>query len=533
MSNRSIGNSTTSPTRAIAVAILAMGGEGGGVLADWIVDVAEHCGFIAQTTSVPGVAQRTGSTIYYIEMFPEGPARAAGKDPVLALLPVPGEVDIVLASELMEAGRAVQRGLVTQERTTLVASTNRVYSMTEKTAISDGQVDATKLFDSCRTAAKRFVAADFSRLAEEKRSAISAALLGGLAGTEALPFPRQEFEAAILRSGVGVEASLAAFGAGYDAAQSATQPVLEKPSKIARKPGPRLQHLVDGILASFPQVSHQVLISGIERLVDYQDEDYAATYLSRLEPIRDMDSHLGDQEFRLLNETARCLALSMSYEDAARVADLKTRRVRFERVRQESRAQSAQLVQINEFIYPRIEEIADMMPVSIGRWMLANSSARGLADRLLGHGRVVRTTSLSGFLQLYFIAELRRWRRRSLRFHEAQSRIEEWLLRVKEVGQQDYAAAVEVAEFPRVLKGYGETHLNGTRKFRLLMNSLSSVSGRKDTATILRRLIDTALADENGAKLKEALDAIAQTEITQPSQFTVPQDIASQPPVAR
>ena len=45
-------------------AILAMGGEGGGVLADWIVDLGEHNGYYAQTTSVPGVAQRTGATIY-------------------------------------------------------------------------------------------------------------------------------------------------------------------------------------------------------------------------------------------------------------------------------------------------------------------------------------------------------------------------------------------------------------------------------------------------------------------------------------
>ncbi|HSM85010.1 MAG TPA: hypothetical protein VLT16_02605, partial [Candidatus Limnocylindrales bacterium] len=127
--------------RFITVAILAMGGEGGGVLADWIVDLAEHCGYLAQTTSVPGVAQRTGATIYYVELFPEGPAKAAGKDPVMALMPVPGEVDVVIASELMEAGRAITRGLVTPDRTTLIASTNRVYSMTEKIAMSDGRVD--------------------------------------------------------------------------------------------------------------------------------------------------------------------------------------------------------------------------------------------------------------------------------------------------------------------------------------------------------------------------------------------------------
>src|ERR1700733_11914244 len=132
-------------SRAITIAIVAMGGEGGGVLADWIVDLAEHAGYLAQTTSVPGVAQRTGSTIYYIEIFPESPAAAAGKAPVLALMPVPGELDIVLASELMEAGRAIQRGMVTPDRTTLIASTHRVYSMTEKTALGDGQVDSKQL----------------------------------------------------------------------------------------------------------------------------------------------------------------------------------------------------------------------------------------------------------------------------------------------------------------------------------------------------------------------------------------------------
>ena len=57
--------------RPITIAILAMGGEGGGVLAEWIVDVAEHAGYIAQMTSVPGVAQRTGATNYYVELFPK------------------------------------------------------------------------------------------------------------------------------------------------------------------------------------------------------------------------------------------------------------------------------------------------------------------------------------------------------------------------------------------------------------------------------------------------------------------------------
>src|SRR5689334_24125198 len=85
----------------INIAILAMGGEGGGVLADWIVDMAEREGYAAQSTSVPGVAQRTGTTVYYVEFHPE--PRAFGisdKSPVLALMPVAGDVDIVISSEL-------------------------------------------------------------------------------------------------------------------------------------------------------------------------------------------------------------------------------------------------------------------------------------------------------------------------------------------------------------------------------------------------------------------------------------------------
>jgi indolepyruvate ferredoxin oxidoreductase beta subunit len=149
------------------------------VLADWIVNLGEENGYFAQTTSVPGVAQRTGSTIYYVELFP---GCELDKPPVLALMPMPGDVDVVLASELMEAGRAVQRGLVTQQRTTLIASTHRVYSIGEKTAMGDGRVNNTTLIDPRQQAARKFIRFDMAKTAEESRSVISAVLFGALCG---------------------------------------------------------------------------------------------------------------------------------------------------------------------------------------------------------------------------------------------------------------------------------------------------------------------------------------------------------------
>src|SRR5215218_8710731 len=232
--------------RPITVAILAMGGEGGGVLSDWIVDLAEHSGYLVQATSVPGVAQRTGATVYYLELFPKAAAKAAGRDPVLALMPMPGDVDVVIASELMEAGRAVQRGFVTPDRTTVVASTHRVYAMTEKIALADGRVDAT-------------------------RSPINAVLFGALAGADALPFGRPAFEAAIRRGRVGVEASLEAFKAGFEAAQGGAPAAaihavttanlppptldgrdMEAPAAAVREPMPSLPAPLAARLQEFP-----------------------------------------------------------------------------------------------------------------------------------------------------------------------------------------------------------------------------------------------------------------------------------------
>src|SRR5678816_4894991 len=99
--------------RPITLLVCALGGEGGGVLTEWLVDTARHAGYAAQSTSIPGVAQRTGATTYYVEVFPVPLTELGGRRPVLALAPGVGDVDLVVASELLEAGRAISNGFVT------------------------------------------------------------------------------------------------------------------------------------------------------------------------------------------------------------------------------------------------------------------------------------------------------------------------------------------------------------------------------------------------------------------------------------
>src|SRR5258708_26709562 len=126
-----------SNARPLTVLIAALGGEGGGVLTDWIVAAAESQNFPVQSTSIPGVAQRTGATTYHIELVPSPASKSDKRRPILALAPGIGDVDLVVASELMEAGRAIAGGFVTPDRTMTIAPTSRSYLGVGKMAHGD------------------------------------------------------------------------------------------------------------------------------------------------------------------------------------------------------------------------------------------------------------------------------------------------------------------------------------------------------------------------------------------------------------
>lgn len=499
-----------SELKAIRVAVLAMGGEGGGVLANWLVSLGEANGYIAQLTSVPGVAQRTGATIYYIELFPA--ALAAGKPtPVLALMPVPGDVDLVVASELMEAGRAIQRGFVTPDRTTLVASTNRVFAMTEKIEMGDGRVDDARLLEACRIAARRFVGLDMARVAEATQSMISAAMFGAVAGAAALPFSRDAFEKTIEAGGVGVTASKRAFAAAFEAASKPHDPTSSAPIPVVIDE-PKLPAALDDRfgtpIAALPESARDFAIEGVRRLVDYQDAAYAALYLDRLAAVAKIERAAARRDQRLIRETARYLALAMAYEDTIRVAELKTRRDRFERVREEVGARDGQVVEIAEYLHPRLQEVAESLPARLGRFVLRNPVARRLVSALTSSGRTVRTTSLRGFLLLYAVSALKPCRRSTLRYVSEQESIEAWLCETAEAARGDYDLACELVECRNLVKGYGDTLERGRHNYTLIAEVARRLPATARRAEDVARLRKAALADESGVKLKAAIAAI-------------------------
>jgi indolepyruvate ferredoxin oxidoreductase beta subunit len=415
----------------------------------------------------------------------------------------------------MEAARGVERGFVTPDKTLLITSTHRVFAMTERIALADGRADSGALFAACRDAARELVAFNMEALADASGSVMSAVLFGALAGAGALPFPRMAFEAAIRRGQVGVSSSLAAFAAGFEAARS----------------GGEAKALMDADKGSVPDASaparalleqagfqcagetHAVLTAAVERLIDYQDARYAREFLTRLQRFQAIEERHGDGSGRLLTEVARQLALGMAYEDTIRVADLKIRPSRFARVRDEVQLAPGQILEIAEFFHPRVQEIADTLPASIGRWLLVTHWARRLAERLLRKGRVVKTTSVSGFLLLYGLSKLKPLRRHSLRFAAEQAAFAEWLDRVAEIASSNYALAVEVARMRSLVKGYGDTLERGRAKFETLSAALPGLRGRDNAAAQLSGLIKAALADEHGETLGKA---VVQLELRAP-----------------
>ncbi|WP_230970880.1 indolepyruvate oxidoreductase subunit beta family protein [Nitrogeniibacter aestuarii] len=501
------------PGTPIKIAVLAMGGQGGGVLADWIVDMAEHAGWWAQTTSVPGVAQRTGATIYYLELLPEADAEAAGKPPTLAMMPTPGDVDLVVAAELMEAGRAMQRGLVTPDRSTLITSTHRSYSVTEKAALGNGIGDGNSVLDAGRNAARRLIALDLQVLAEQAGSVISASLFGAIAGSGALPFGREAFENTIRSAGKGVEASLRAFALGFNAAASAPavpapietpRPTLDVPERAAQ---PQVQALLDRLKVEFPAATHGILVAGLRRLLDYQDLAYAKEYLARCHTLCALDERYGGaaKDWALAQAAAHRLAVAMSYDDVIRVADLKTRGSRFERVAREVGLKGGQVLQTTEFTHPRLEEICGTLPAGIGRRLERSTWFAAWVKRRFAHGKRISSSTFGGFFSLYAVAGMRRFRRRTLRHQVESAQIARWLKRVEKVMAQDYGLAVEIVHCRQLVKGYSGTHERGGERFETLMNAADTLCGRHDAARTLADLRTAALADEEGKQLGQAL----------------------------
>jgi len=493
-------------SRPITILVCALGGEGGGVLAEWLVDTAHAAGHSVQSTSIPGVAQRTGATTYYIEVFPRPDTELDGRKPVFSLTPVPGAIDLLVSSELLETARQVGAGMANAERTQVISSTARSLTTAEKMQLGDGRAPDEALMQIVRTHSTQARWLDMTTIAQQAGTVISAVLFGAIAASGALPFSAEACRQTIRAGGRGVDASLR----GFDAAFVALGAASPASTTTAAEPAPAAP--IAAWLREFPAETHAMLSLGHARVLEYQDLPYALLYRQRIARVLAAE-RAGDPQgahgFATTCETARHLAVWMAFDDIVRVAELKCRAARFARVRGEVRAADGELLRIHDHFKPGVAEFAALLPPRLAEALLRwdrRRIARG--NRTFALPLKLPSHSLLGLAALRLLASLKGLRQRGTRFAAEQSMIERWLAAVERGARHDAALGRELAECGRLIKGYGATNERGKQNLLHVIEHLmqperfATPAERASAIAAARR---AALADDAGKALDQAL----------------------------
>ena len=496
--------------RSINILVCALGGEGGGVLAEWLVDIARECGHSVQSTSIPGVAQRTGATTYYIEIFARPDAELDGRRPVFSLSPVPGALDLMVSSELLETVRQIGNGMGNPTRTQVISSRSRALTTAEKMQLADGRASTDALMQVVRDHSRQAQLLDMAELAQRHGTVISAVLFGAIAASGVLPFEREAYRRTIRAAGTGVEPSLRGFDAAFDAvtALRGERAAVFEAIATAKPPAPTLP----AALRDLPPPVHEFAALGHARVLEYQDAAYASLYTERLLCVLAAE-RAGDPEathgFAITREVARHLALWMAFDDIVRVAELKCRASRFARVRAEVKAGEGDLLRIVDHFKPGVPEFAALLPRPLAdgltRWD-RRRIARGKPPFALA--LKVPTSTLTGLLALRTLAALKGLRRRGGRFKAEQVTIEHWLAAVEQGAHEHAPLGRELAECGRLIKGYGATNDRGKENLLHIVDHLAQhapfdSAAQRTTAIAAARA--AALTDDAGTALDQTL----------------------------
>ena len=382
--------------------------------------------------------------------------------------------------------------------------------MDEKIAMGDGRHDGAHLAQAIAQRSRQNILLDMHALAGRAGAMVNAVMLGALAGCGRLPIPVATFEAAIRRDGKAVDGNLRGFRAGLAATRDPAACPPAETSRPAATPAASLAEFAREI-AALPAAARDLVMQGTQRLVRYQDVVYARLYLDRLVPIGAAEAR-ARAGGRLLAETARHLALRMSYEDVVKVAQAKIEPARFARIAAEIGARPGEPVMVVDFLKPGIEEFCSILPVGLARPILALAARRNWLDRF-HWGMQIKSTAVSGFLRFWLIARLRGLRPRSYRYAQEQHAIEAWLGLVAQAAARSAELALEIVECASLIKGYGDTNRRGSANYArieraVMVPALAAHLAPARAIDAIASARAAALADPDGESLARCLAEI-------------------------
>jgi len=511
--------------KPISILICALGGEGGGVLTQWVVDAARLAGFPVQATSIPGVAQRTGATTYYIEIYPDSSKALGEQEIVFGLNPLPGQLDLLISSELLEAARQVSNGMSSKTKTMVISSTGRVLTTAEKMHLGDGRVDSKQLISLIDQFSLSNYFVDMVSMTQQASTVISSVMLGCMAASGLLPMEADAYRNVIGEGSQSQKASLKGFNLGFQAIENQRQQLAYLDSVL--KPNHahvelnRHDSTVKALLPQerserYPKALQELLDLAFERLMAYQNQDYAELFLSRLDRILGAEQVQSTNDHRVTEESLKRLAVLMCFDDLVHVAQLKMSVSRFERVSKEVKAGENDLLKIYDHFKPGVEELAAMLPVSLARKLMdwsARRQSKGLSPISLP--LKLGSHTIHGLIMLKLLAACKFLRPMSSRYHDEQILIEKWVNHVVEGTKRSANLGFEIAKCASLIKGYGSTHARSRENFNHIMDHVVSNTQfhePQDCANAIALARTTAMKDEGGKVFDQTLKGMGLPE---------------------
>jgi indolepyruvate ferredoxin oxidoreductase beta subunit len=465
---------------------------------------------------------------------------------VFSLNPVPGALDALVSSELLETTRQIGNGMATAERTRVITSSARTFTTMERMQLGDGRIDSERLLGVVQAHSRAHNVFNMGQLAREAGTIVSAVMLGAVAGSGLFPFKRSDYEAVVSDGGGTSAASLRGFGKAFElvsttnghadasgpshnvvqnglqnslqtahpsavpAASAAQLAIVTQALQNTELLTPMSKELQPDLAQKFPSTVHEMLALGHARMLEYQGAAYAQLYVDRLQKVLQAEQTADPQStknYATTREMARWLALWMAFDDIVRVAVLKSRASRWQRVVGEVKAKDDDLLKVYDHFKPGVPEFAALLPAPLAHKLTAWDRRRILKGKTpWALPLKVGTHSIIGMLSLRTLASLKWLRVRGSRYATEQNMIEQWLQGVVQGTQRHWQLGHEIALCGRLIKGYGSTNERGKDNLLHVLNHLAQGADAQQAASAVKAARTAALADDAG----KALDATLQ-----------------------
>jgi hypothetical protein len=245
---------------------------------------------------------------------------------------------------------------------------------------------------------------------------------------------------------------------------------------------------------TLPSVLVPLAQEAVDHLVRYQNAEYAALYLSRLQRF----THRPGIDPTLLMEIARSLAERMRYSDPIWMAQLRLEQGLVRADRSDRR----------EAIRFPLADIVALLP---------EAAAEGASTALLLLGRSnlrmpMRFTAKTraGLVKLKAIALLRRLRLQSVRYPKERALVERWLHMIDRSLAKRPEAALEIARTASVIHGAGEVYHRNVATWNVIVDHLvkPALDGAVDVPDLRAAVAALRGAAERGADRQRLLQIV-------------------------